>query len=146
MNKVITWKTGRNTAQHGYVGAVKMFFYQLAIAPSVTEDRWVLNTLLPGFQDRQRFASPQACEAAAETMLRTHLNSLLAAGVELPKVEHIDAALDGELLEATAQAIARVTLRGEFACDDEMWASIWKGLSAPARLGYRLKAQAALKA
>ena len=144
MSNVITWKQGKYSGKYGFVGEVRVF--SVAFGMTRSETPWRLNANLPGIKQVTEHATAEAAERAAETMLRIHLNGLVKAGVELPKVEHIDAALDGEVLEATAQAIARVTLRGEFACDDEMWATVWKGLTPQARLGYRLKAQAALKA
>jgi hypothetical protein len=141
---VVTWKQG-TYSKYGYVGKVKMFSYVYGMKRG-SNTPWQLRTDLPGLKKNTEHATPEACEETAETMLRIHLNSLIKAGVEAPKADHIDAELDTEQLEVTAQAIARVTLRGEFACDDEMWATIWKGLSPQARLGYRLKAQAAMKA
>lgn len=145
MSNVVTWKVGEFGTLYGRVGKTRYF----SISRSHQRDTntpYVLRANLPGIKKDTEHASHEAAQQTAETMLRIHLNSLVAAGVELPKADHIDATLDGELLEATAQAIARVTLRGEFACDDEMWATVWKGLTPGARLGYRLKAQAALKA
>jgi hypothetical protein len=141
---VITWKQG-NYSKYGYVGKVKMFSYVYGMERG-SSTPWQLRANLPGIKKDTQHATAEDCEKTAETMLRIHLNSLIKAGVEAPKADHIDAELDTEQLEVTAQAIARVTLRGEFACDDEMWATIWKGLSPQARLGYRLKAQAAMKA
>jgi hypothetical protein len=143
-NTVITWEQRRHIT-YGYVGKVRMFDYVYGIERG-SKTPWQLRTNLPGLKKNTEHATTAACEKVAEEMLKIHLNSLIKAGVGALKADHIDAELDTEQLEVTAQAIARVTLRGEFACDDEMWATIWKGLSPQARLGYRLKAQAAMKA
>jgi hypothetical protein len=141
----ITWKTGQYSAKYGFIGKTRVFSTVLGMA-SGSDTPWQLKANLPGIKQITEHATEAAAQETAETMLRIHLNSLVKAGVELPKADHIDAALDPKLLDATAQAIARVTFRDEFACDDEMWAVIWQGLSPQARLGYRFKAQAALKA
>lgn len=144
-SNAITWKTGQYSARYGFVGKTRVFSTVFGMVRG-SDTPWQLKANLPGIKQTTEHATEQAAQETAETMLRIHLNSLVAAGVELPKADHIDAALPADLLEATAQAIARVALRGEFACDDEMWATVWKGLTPQARLGYRLKAQAALKA
>lgn len=141
----ITWKQGGYSVKYGYVGKTRVFSTIYGMVRG-SDTPWQLKANLPGIKQTTEHATEAAAQETAETMLKIHLNSLLAAGVEAPKADRIDAALDSEQLEATAQAIARVTLRGEFAYDDEMWSVIWKGLSPQARLGYRLKAQAAMKA
>lgn len=145
MSNVITWKTGQYSSHYGYVGGRKYFTYAMGFERG-SKNPYVLRTSLPGIKKETQHATPNAAEQVAEQMLRIHLNSLVAAGVELPKSDHIDAGLDARQLEDTAQAIARVALRTEFEGDDEMWDVYWGKLPATERLSYRLKAQAALKA
>jgi hypothetical protein len=144
-NTVITWEQRRHIT-YGYVGKVRMFNYVYGIERG-SKNPWQLRTSLPGLKKNTEHATTAACEKTAETMLRIHLNSLIKAGVEAPKADHIDAALDVDDLEQTAQAIARVAVRHEFEGFDEAnWKAFWAAMTPTERLGYRLKAQAAMKA
>ena len=131
-NTVITWKQG-NYSKYGYVGKVKMFSYVYGMERG-SNTPWQLRTSLPGIKKDTVHATPEACEETAETMLKIHLNSLIKAGVQLPKVERIDAALDTKQLEETAKAIARVALRTEAEGTDEEWDAYWGMLPAAERL------------
>lgn len=143
-NTAITWKTGQYSARYGFVGKTRVFSTVYGMVRG-SDTPWQLKANLPGIKQTTEHASEEAARAAAETMLRIHLNSLLAAGVQTP--EPTD-----ERVERAAQAIARTRLQQdspntEAAWLDENWELYWETvLTDHVRREYREQARAAFAA
>lgn len=143
-NTAITWKTGQYSARYGFVGKTRVFSTVYGMV-SGSDTPWQLKANLPGIKQNTEHATEQAAREAAETMLRIHLNSLLAAGVQTPE-------LTEERVERAAQAIARTRLQQdssniEAAWFDENWELYWETvLTDHVRREYREQARAALTA
>lgn len=142
MSTVITWKVGEFGTLYGRVGKVRYFSISFGYTKG-SATPYVLRANLPGIKQTTEHAKQEDAQRAAETMLRIHLNSLISAGVELPKP-------DDERVEHAAQAIARTRLQQdspntEAAWLDENWESYWETvLTDRVRREYCDQARAAL--